>query len=204
MSKFTSLEQMIPALRSLRDRADDARVGFIRACMQVEESTLWRDCESAKSVDFADWLERYAHLCGAESYRRESAAMRDAKIAAVIPQIGIAAAAIAFECPKEHRQKLVEGLVGFAQDHPKTASKGNPSVLGCVPSATARRMREALVGGKSRESTLDRTEEQLKRLTEENRTLKAEVAALRRENRTLKTKLDKCQAKQRGAAEARA
>lgn len=179
--KFKSLDQVIPRLRELRDQSDHAEEAFVRACMAVEDSPLWKGSESVKQVTFGHWLQKGAHVCSAERYDRGAAALRTPEIAKVVPTVGLAAGRILVECPQEHRQKVSDSLVAYTKDH------GG----GMVPERTAEGIRNNLVGGKERESQTANVHARIVQLAEENKALKAKVRSLETEIRHLKKRLGK-------------
>lgn len=89
-NKQVSLDDAILAIKRLRVHAEIAEAHFIRVCMALEESGMWREGAAAKDVTFTQFLKR---ACGVDPGRYEagSAGLRDAQLAPLAPMLGMAA-----------------------------------------------------------------------------------------------------------------
>lgn len=165
-----TIDEVIAHLRTLKAGADKAEQVCVRACIELEQSDIWKKARGPRDATFAVFLDRMG-VCDEKWYLRRKHAYADPNLACHIETTGLAAMARAAEISNlEERGKVVSSLLEATKD------RGCP-----LPDRTAKSIADGVVGGKIRLSASTMFESRIAELETENRKLRAEVARLTRE-----------------------
>ncbi len=171
-------DDVVEALRQLAVEAERAEEEFIRACMAMEESGLWRDGAPARDVTFSQFLHRVVGIAPSR-YERGARALRDPELSSLASRWGMSAVgAIAEVQTPDGRSKAMDSVRATWEKEQRP-----------LPSRTAKSIVAEAVGGKVRVSREDARRAEIVQLERELSSAKRRIAELESENESLRESL---------------